>query len=842
MLGQMEARVRTMLYVLLVLTVGLASRFFTLEQYEASGASSEYFVSPSGNDGNPGTIDAPFKTIDKARLTARSVGGNVTINLRGGVYELAAPVNLTSADSGKSGGTVTYKSHSNEVAVVRGSKSLTGVNSIGGGAYEVDLNANGLGSLAVKDLFINGARQVPARYPNFIAPNYSASDPWAGNFEFAANNTPAVKNKVIYTDSFTRPTTWNNPTTGWVNIFSGPNYWNSIVPITSIDKTNKTINFGSDVTYDMQPGNRFYVQNIREELDAPGEWFFDAAAKKILLIPPAGSNINNDRISVPVSNYLFNPNGANNIKFSGLILEEAQKHAIYVLNGKDITIEGSILRNTTERGIVVQGSSERVIVNNNIVYNIGDDGIWFDQTDFSYRKNLTPTGHQVVNNRVYQVGQTMKWGYGIKGNNVIGLKIANNEVYDVPRVGIFFSGNDTTVESNHVYNTNRQTQDSSGIYTIGRSWLFRGNVIKNNYVHDTGGYGVSSGAWIYSFFTWGIYLDDFASGNQAFNNLIVRAPKGGFQVHSGRDNSVTNNIVVEASQIDANTFLQGERISNDYYATMWNELANMSANGFDRDKYFARYPQLATITAELNDSNSFAGNVVTKNIFYFPQHPNIRLYWVRNFIGAPGSQSDYNLIWNGGSEPYIGHPESAGGKLSWTQWRGLGYDTHSLLADPLFKDPAHDNYELQANSPALQLGFEPFITSSVGPTTPPPIDPSAADTYNNVAAGSANTESSSSQSAGSSGSGGSKAKKNSTISTAPATNQASEAINLPGVADNSLSLKNQFKILGIKQGSVVVMSILVILLMLCSLAVMFVHKLKIDHLRRIQRSFRALQS
>lgn len=833
-----------MLYVLLVLTIGLASRFFSAEQYEASSASAEFYVSSTGSDSNSGTIDAPFKTIEKAKLSARSTAGNVNINLRGGVYELSNPINLTSADSGKGGGVVTYQSYQNEVVVVRGSKALAGFTAIGGGIYEVDLTANGLGTQTVKDLFVNGVRQIPARYPNYIAPNFSKTDPWEGNFVFAASNTPEVKNKVVYSDTFTRPESWSNPTTGSVNIYSGPNYWNSIVPISALNKAGRTINFGSDVTYNLLPGNRFFVENIREELDAPGEWFFDASAKKVLLIPPAGININSDRISVPISNYIFNPNGANNIKFSHLVLEESQRHALYLISSKDITIDNSVIRNTTERGIFVQGSSERVSINNNIIHDTGDDGIMIDQTDYSYRKNLSSSGHSITNNRVYLVGQIIKWGSGIKASSTVGLKIANNEVYDTPRVGIFLVGNDTVVESNHVHNTNRETQDSGGIYTIARSWLYRGNVINNNFVHDTGGYGRSGSVWIFNYFSWGIYLDDFSSGTWVYNNVVARSPKGGVQVHGGRDNTVTNNIFSE-SLTESNTYLQGRDVSVSLYSTMWNELSAMSANGFDHDKYFAKYPELSTITETMTNATAYAGNKITKNIFYFPSHPSVRLYWVRYFIGNTGNVVDYNVIWNGGVALSVTHPESAGSQLSWDQWKAFGYDTHSVIADPLFKDPGHDNYELKSGSPALQVGFVPFITSDVGPTTPPPIDPGSADRYNNTSTNNDAASTSSTPNAGTSGSTNSKSKKNNSADTSPGTqvSKTEQAINLPDITEGEdISLKDQFKILGIKQGSVVVVSVLVILLMLCSLAVMFVHKLKIEHLRRLQRSFRNLHS
>jgi hypothetical protein len=51
---------------------------------------------------------------------------------------------------------------------------------------------------------------------------------------------------------------------------------------------------------------------------------------------------------------------------------------------------------------------------------------------------------------------------------------------------------------------------------------------------------------------------------------------------------------------------------------------------------------------------------------------------------------------------------------SLAQWRQRGYDTDSLLADPLFVAPAKSDFRLRKNSPAFQLGFQPIDLSRVG--------------------------------------------------------------------------------------------------------------------------------
>jgi hypothetical protein len=45
---------------------------------------------------------------------------------------------------------------------------------------------------------------------------------------------------------------------------------------------------------------------------------------------------------------------------------------------------------------------------------------------------------------------------------------------------------------------------------------------------------------------------------------------------------------------------------------------------------------------------------------------------------------------------------------SWADWRTAGWDTGSLVAAPLFMDAANGNFQLQTDSPALPLGFQPL--------------------------------------------------------------------------------------------------------------------------------------
>jgi len=49
-------------------------------------------------------------------------------------------------------------------------------------------------------------------------------------------------------------------------------------------------------------------------------------------------------------------------------------------------------------------------------------------------------------------------------------------------------------------------------------------------------------------------------------------------------------------------------------------------------------------------------------------------------------------------------------------WQKLGFDQHSIFADPLFVDPRNHNFQVSPESPALKVGFKNFEMGKWGLT------------------------------------------------------------------------------------------------------------------------------
>ncbi len=91
----------------------------------------DFYVAANGSDENPGTIDKPFKTIDKARIAVREIIADglkkdVTVLLRGGTYQITEPIVFGQKDSGTLEHSITYANYPGEEPVISGGKKITG--------------------------------------------------------------------------------------------------------------------------------------------------------------------------------------------------------------------------------------------------------------------------------------------------------------------------------------------------------------------------------------------------------------------------------------------------------------------------------------------------------------------------------------------------------------------------------------------------------------------------------------------------------------------------------------------------------------------------------------------
>lgn len=99
---------------LMIILAGLLTALHpTGAPQKALAQGSVYYVAPTGNDLNPGTIAQPWKTIQKA---ANTLTAGDTVYIRAGTYQ----EQVIPANSGNSGNTITYAAYPGETVTIDG--------------------------------------------------------------------------------------------------------------------------------------------------------------------------------------------------------------------------------------------------------------------------------------------------------------------------------------------------------------------------------------------------------------------------------------------------------------------------------------------------------------------------------------------------------------------------------------------------------------------------------------------------------------------------------------------------------------------------------------------------
>lgn len=695
------------------------------DEARARMAGAVLYVAPDGNDAwtgarptaQPGRNDGPLATLNGARDAIRArraagklAAGGVEVHVRAGTYEMAAPLSLAAEDGGTEAAPVVYRAYPDEQVILTGSRLITGFVPHQGNILKADVGAQGFGDIYFRELFLNGKRQVLARYPNFDPAN-----PHGGGFAYVAgkpvNMYTALPNEELRVISLRAKDVrrWANPQLGEVIIFPRYNWINLAIPIASADPQAATITLSKDARpwgdFSIRPLDRFYVRNLIEELDAPGEWYLDRETATLYFWPP--EPIESATVRAPVTPTLIEiGDKAAWITIRGFTLEGCEGTAIALNNAENCLIAGNTIHDTGSAiggsaGVVVSGGRSCGIVGNDI-FNVANDGIRLSSDQHSV-ETLTLSGHYVENNYIHHIGHLNGHGNGIFFWAGVGVRVSHNLIHDTTRCGIYGNGTDCIVEYNHIRHVSLETEDTGGFYTASIAWHVRGLVVRYNYIHDVLGYGRTGDRWTSPHFGWGIYLDDDYSGAHVHGNIVVRNTNGGVMIHGGRDNLVENNILVDSSRQQVQ-YQEGR--APGIVKTHMQEFAK----AMTKPAYRARYPELAT--ADPENMRPMAGNRSMRNIIAYGE--GSASVFLMQMEGAPGTnQSDHNIIWRQGLpvDARLGWDKL----LSWEQWKALGLDANSVIADPMFVDPSKGDYRLKPESPALKMGFAPIPVEKIGP-------------------------------------------------------------------------------------------------------------------------------
>lgn len=573
------------------------------QRFSLEGKRVDFYIAPNGNDSwsgklaapNPEQSDGPFATIEQAQQAVRELksniyfpkekpvekrwigsphkygsGRDILVLIRGGYYSLEKPIRFTATDGGERIETnlpsgafeyhklkdyyVTYAAYPGEIPIISGGKKIE---------HWIQNNkvwSAQITETEVPNLVANGKTLTLARSPNvgyLTPPKFSQS---AQELFFRENELHQW------------PEMENNRVIMLLRWHTGINSFARIDERKQIAYLNKP-----------QPGvvivpPRYYVENVKALLDAPGEWFFDKESRQLsLIVPDTISNPNDANVIAPTLDQLVFIQGTTEkpirnlrlygLQFEGTIPGGRAIHYEYAHNCE--LVDGEV-RSMGGAGVFfARGCYQNRILSNKfesieksaiIISGDARPANWMD----IIRQNI------VAYNFIDNCG-----GTNIIASNTLDTIIAHNLITNTRgRYAISVGGwrnleeaidGGYRVEYNHLYHVQKDADDSGVIKTAG---LTHDSVIRRNLIHDVkaGYFNDNVGFW----------FDNMSSGWLTEENIYYNLEQGEMKLCAANlvDNIYQNNFVIAPPENKPEDFILGE--PEFHYKNMQIELFNKS--------------------------------------------------------------------------------------------------------------------------------------------------------------------------------------------------------------------------------------------------------------------------
>ena len=659
------------------------------------------YVSPLGNDRNPGTRLKPVASFVKAQTLARKISKtkSAEVIFAKGVYYLPETVIFTAEDSKTSSKTVTYRSDVEGNAILSGGGLLNlKWSSAENGIFVAEVPENP----TIDQLYINGKRQRMARFPNAVS-GKNVFDTWDLSHQAKADSA---------TDPLTRDriARWKNPEGGYIHAMHS-SLWGDMHWIIKRKNADGTLDYEggwqNNRPSKMHPVYRI-VENIFEELDAPGEWYFNAQVRKLYFMPEPGTDLQTAKVEIVRLRHLIEFSGSmenpvKSVHLKGFVFRHTARSfmenkeqllrsdwTVYrggavVYNGaEDCTITDCEFDQVGGNTIFVNNYNRRITIRGCYIHHSGANGIAFVGNPATVRSPIFRYGKQDFQNidrapgpkgdnypedclvedcLITMTGRDEKQTAPVHISMSHKIRVNHCSIYDVPRAGIninegTFGGH--IIENCDVFNTVLETGDHGSFNSWGRDrfWtpdinetvpevakepglpfldMLEPNIIRNSRWRCDHG--------------WDIDLDDGSTWYRLSNNLLLN---GGLKMREGYNRLATNNII----------------INNGLHPHVW----------------------------YLNSDDVFKNNIVFKA--YQPAIMNRSI----PLDGKWGKELDFNF--------YVA------GKEVMNRFSVNQCDKNSINGDPLFVGPAKGDLRVKEGSPALKTGFVNFPMDQFGVTKP----------------------------------------------------------------------------------------------------------------------------
>ncbi len=588
-----------------------------------------YYVdgsNPVARDTNPGTQAQPWKTIGKATGVLRP---GDTVFVKAGVYRelvilshsgtAAKPITIAVA-AGAAG-----KAIINAAEPVTNWRKCTGPQDCAGNPNWSHIYWADVASLvaahpdkdfAVRQVFQNGQRLPRSRFPD---------TGWS-------YPTAVADPKNTFSDStLDAPQAYFNGAVCHIKTAM----W-QLDQISIASSSGSTIVLAGKPRYDISTQFGYYITSVVGEINAAGEWAYDATRKRLYLWPK-GEVASGVEFSYR-KNCLRTYDTAAYTIVRGLTMRYAHEHAVWLYLADHVTVENNTIEYAFRYGIELQSTfgpcNDNQILRNTIRYS-ANRGI--NVSEAAARCKIE--GNTVYATGVEQFGGDLMYGTS-EGIYVVGpfARVYGNRIDRTGRVGLYLHGGalGREVSYNCITNSGLALSDTGAVYMVGRAAgpdkdHVHHNIIENALGCQTMDKGHDTGAPLsikaYAGDAHGIYVDEEANNRVIEDNTVIHSGSAGIYFHWAPSNLVQRNTLYGNGQ--AQIRLSGKD----------EEHKALIEDVFLDNILFATDAQQRTLYFTMNYNNVHFGQS-DRNYFYHP-YADIHVFLSRYLTPSSGEYHDY---------------------------------------------------------------------------------------------------------------------------------------------------------------------------------------------------------
>lgn len=330
-------------------------------------------------------------------------------------------------------------------------------------------------------------------------------------------------------------------------------------------------------------GQHFYIENVLEELDVPGEWYYDTRTQT-LYVWPNGTDLGSAQVAVPLADEIItvmgSPGGpyASNIAFTGLSLTQSrvtflEQHevpsggdwtlhrggALYVQDAEGITIMNCTFEQTGGNGVLFSNHVQDSVISDSHFHLLGDSAVLFigstvldDGSAPTY-----PNRNRLARNHIHEWGlytkQTSCFSQALSANTTL----TDNVCYNGPRAGINFNdgfAGGNTMSGNLVFNSVRETGDHGPFNSWDRQPYWTRNGVSDGFPASMKpstcpdcayikAWDVLSGNMMINGYN-GVWTYDHDDGSQFFVDTSSFMIWGGCKNYLGNSKNCSGNVIL----------------------------------------------------------------------------------------------------------------------------------------------------------------------------------------------------------------------------------------------------------------------------------------------------------